>query len=262
MCTLARWRGWEGTPVSEPKLYRILQISFIALIVVLVVPAVIVTAQGNRTFRRYWRGLSALDDGDYEAARRDIEWYVERRPFDQSALFQLARVCCFMGDYQRALELYDRSLEGDEPRWWHERARSYMEAMAEGKAPAGMRLRFLVPDWERPQDFWPADNELHGARDLGPGSYAEAARLFEACVDRMPDRGWQIDARWGAAIAWFHAGEYEACLEMLDAIEAEWGVEPSDAFERIRRYVRACSLGQVPDDEMPLVLAAYAPYPM
>lgn len=259
MCTLARWRGWEDTPVSEPKLYRILQISFIAIIVLLVVPALVVTAQGNRTFRKYWRGLSALADGDYETARRDIEWYVQKRPFDREALVQLARVRCFLGDYQGALEAYERSLEGDEPDRWAERVREYMEAMAAEEVPAGMRPRFLVPNWEQPEEFRPADRALDWAEHSRSGSYTEAAKLFEACVDRMPDRGWRIDARWGAAIAWFHAAEFGACLEALDAIEAEWGVPPSEAFESIRRYVRACSSGEAPDEKMPAVFADYAP---
>jgi hypothetical protein len=246
--------------VSEPKLYRILQVTFIAIIVLLVVPALIITAHGNRAFRRYWRGLSAMADGDYEAARRDIEWYVRERPHDRDALWELSCVRYFTNDYRGALEAYEAWLGGVEPpRGPYDRILNYMRAMDVGEQPVGICPRCIRPSRNLPQEFASAGLEMYAAREPGLGSYAEAARLFEACVERMPDRVGRADALWGAAIAWFHAGEFEACLGTLEAIEAEWGAEPSEAFESIRRYVHACSSGQAPEEDMPAVLAQYAP---
>jgi hypothetical protein len=70
----------------------------------------------------------------------------------------------------------------------------------------------------------------------------------------------RADALWGAAIAWFHAGEFDKCLAALDAIEAEWGGKPSAEFSAIREYVQAAS-GEAAEDAMPPVLKDFAPYP-
>jgi len=247
-------------PVSEQRVYRTLEVAFVVIIVGLVVPGLIEMRNGNRAHGMYWSAIHNWSDGRYEGARSDLEWYARKRPHDRDALCDLSIMRYFTRDFVGAVEACKRSLAGEETKDWQERELAFLKARAAGEVPAGMRPPIFRPRDERPDEFKDALDELRKARRR-QADYAEVAALFDECAGRMRTSAGRADAMWGAAIARFHAGEFDRCLAALDSVEVEWGGKPSAAFSAIREYVQAAGSGEASEDAMPPVLKAFAPYP-
>lgn len=249
--------------MSEPKLYRILQITFIAIIVGLVVPALIVFANGNRIHRTYWRARHAVDAGRYEQAAADLSGCMRERPRDPDGWGLLSKARFWAGDYQGALEALEAHLDltalGDRPDMtlWHD----YVWACAHGTQPVGMIPWWIIScRWrEIPDELHQADRLMREAR-CGRGGYQEAAEQFEACLGQVPWKFGDMDALWGMATARFHAGDLRGSREVLERIRSEWGKQSSEPFEAVVDYVRSCVPGQPPPLGMPLVLRVWATY--
>ncbi|MBN1917225.1 MAG: hypothetical protein JW889_04890 [Verrucomicrobia bacterium] len=250
-------------PVNEQKLYRILQVVFGVILAGLLIPALIIFANGNRLHRKYWRALDDLQHERYPEAVAGLSLCAEARPHDADGWWSLSIARFYVDDaqgaqaaFERCLETRDSLLPDNEIIW-----RDYFRACAEGALPVGMLPSWVYHHrWRRiPDAFNSALRIMRTARD-GGDAHREAAEAFEACVGRMPGRPGDVDALWGVAIARFHAGDFEASLEALGRIRNNWGKEPGEQFEAVVEYVRSC----VPDEPrplgMPLVLRVGAPY--
>lgn len=249
--------------MSEQKLYRIILVTLLAIIPSLVVPALVIFANGNRLHRKYWRAVRALEGGYHQDAAADLDYCLKRRPHDAEGFGRLWVARFLTGDYQGALEAFGtyQELAGfgqrDDITTWGD----YIRARAHGTQPVGMTPWWVTRYCWRttPQGYGRAQDLLRKAVS-GRGGYAEAAELFEACLGKMPGKPGDVDALWGMAIARFHAGDLEGSLEALGRIRARWGKEPSDEFEAVVEYVKSCVPGEPAPLGMPLVLRAAATY--
>lgn len=249
--------------MSEQKLYRTLEVIFVAIIVLLVIPALIVFANGNRLHRTYWRAVRRLQEAYCQQAAADLDYCVNRRPHDADALHKLSIARYYVGDHRGALEAFDTSVEldglkqRDDMVLWHD----YLRACADGALPVGMPPCWMpCYRWPRPPRAYEEARELMFKARSGSDGYREAAELFEACIGEMPGTPGDMDALWGMAIARFHAGDLQGALEALDRIRANWGKEASEEFEAVVEYVKSCVPGEPPPLDMPLVLRAAATY--
>ncbi len=96
--------------MSEPKLYRILQITFIAIIIGLLIASAFLFASGERLRRWYMTAFKAINSRDYATAITYYERYLHERPFDSDTWADLALAYFHSGQYDAciaALESYE-----------------------------------------------------------------------------------------------------------------------------------------------------------
>ncbi len=242
--------------MSEQKLYRILLAVFVVLIAALLIPALIIFADGNRLYRTYWRADAAYRDDDYESAISALEYCVARRPHDTDGWWNLAIARFRAGDFAGTAAAFEcsRAVQANPPRDWHLVAYSYVRALSEGRMPIGP-----LPTWLRrrssvPREYYNACSELQSCR------YADAAALFEGCRGQMPGLPGEDDVLWGVAIARFHDGDLGGSIEALGEIAARWEGKESDEFKAVVGYMQRCTPGEEFPLGMPLVLRRYATY--
>ncbi len=89
--------------MSEPKLYRILQITFIAIIIGLLVASAFLFASGCRVRRWYSIASTAIYAGDYETAITYYKRYLHERPFDSDTWGDLALAYFHSGKYDACI---------------------------------------------------------------------------------------------------------------------------------------------------------------
>jgi outer membrane protein assembly factor BamD (BamD/ComL family) len=244
--------------VSEQKVYRILQVTFIAIAVVCFLTSALIFTDGTSALKTYLRAWRLLYEHDYASAVEGLEACVARRPQSSSCWIDLARARFHAGDHRGAAEAYEIfwSMEGgvESPDGCGP-VLVYLDALAEGEQPIGP----LPRPFEIDAPARPPDEYRDARRALDAKRYEEAAQGFEACLGRMPGTPGEMDALWGLAIARFHAGDFAGSLEALDRIREVWGKQPSEAFEAVVAYVKAVAAGEKAGSEMPPILALYAP---
>jgi len=241
--------------LSEQSFFRVVQVTFVLIIVALLIPAFILFADGTRLHRRYYRAMEYLRQGQFALAAKGLEACVTRRPRDLDGLFNLAIARFNTGDYERTAQVLEsaHAVLGEKMGDYYLVQLDYVRAVAHGDQPVGMVPRML----ERRRGVVPREYS-EAQRKLASRNYPESAALYETCLGKMPSRPGEVDTLWGLATARFHTGDLDGSLEALDAIRAAWGKEPSKAFEAVVAYVKAA----VPDEPfplgMPLVLRMYA----
>ena len=242
--------------MSEQRLFRTLQITFIAIIAAFLVPALVIFANGNRLHRKYWRAVSRLRDGEYRPAAQGLEECAARRPRDLDALWNVTIARFHLDDYDGAAQALEarHDLLGENKSDYGLTMLDYVKALAAGDQPVGFLSRVFVRQGRGgvPKAYWEARENLSHCR------YSEAIALYEECLGQMPPVPGDMDALWGVAIARFHAGDLDRALEALKKIRAEWRKEPSEAFEAVVAYMKRCAPGESLPLGMPPVLRAYA----
>ena len=243
--------------MSEPKLYRILQVTFIIVAAACLVTSVVVFADGTNLLKTYFRAWDHLHGHEYALAAEGFEECVARRPQAKHFWVELGIARYHVGDYKGANQALRTGwcVTVGDPFFESYSPLAHLRALKNGEQPVGMLPRLFQLDV--PEE--PPEQYLDAQSDLCHGRYGEAAGGFEACLGRMPDTPGETDALWGLAIARFHAGDHDGALEALEAIRAAWGKEPSEAFETIVGYVRTVAAGGETVEELPPVLARYAP---
>ena len=89
--------------MSEPKLYRILQVTFISIIVALLVASAFLFASGSRVRRWHRTACDALHEHDYATAITHYERYLHERPFDDDAWGDLAQAYFHVGRHDECI---------------------------------------------------------------------------------------------------------------------------------------------------------------
>jgi tetratricopeptide (TPR) repeat protein len=126
-------------PVNEQRLYRILQVAFIAIIAAFLIASGFLLASGERLRRLCIRGWEALDNGDYESAVDVFDLYLRERPFDSDTYEWLALACFHTGRYDRcidALRHYAGTAMSSDPgddEAYRQRLIRYVECVKEGR---------------------------------------------------------------------------------------------------------------------------------
>jgi tetratricopeptide (TPR) repeat protein len=243
--------------VSEQKVYRILQVVFIAAMLACAITAGVLYANGTATLKERHAAWLLLRSHDYAAAVTALEECAERRPWSSDNWMRLAIARFHTGDYEGAASALRASWstmdQGDVGETGPRLA--YLHALANDELPGDM----LPSVFTLYAEGKPPDEYRAAWRDLRPGTYAEAAAGFEACLGRMPGTPGEADALWGLAAARFHMGSYDGALEAIERIRAGSDRPPSREFEGVVAYIKAVAEGRSPSEPMPWVLRRYAP---